>query len=228
MGYVGGPFVIQSGADATTFAQLVQGTIIARDDNNNLIDFTPFRSTSTTCNNIGSEFHVNLHRAQYGFTAEDNKDFSNSPPRVALLDQNNAHFTNNVTSGILQKYLTNAGLGFSGAIGCPTGGFNAGNHGVCPNGGTPGQIFDLFDFADLTNNKMALTGSNGLPLYAAVWAPHWDSTANSSTPPNANERAAAMLNIATFLSQQTEARVRSAHRSEASRAIAARRARRNG
>ena len=54
--------------------------------------------------------------------------------------------TANVSGGILPAYLVNAGLNFPGAQGCPPGGANAGRRGICPSGGTPGQIFDIFDF----------------------------------------------------------------------------------
>jgi hypothetical protein len=197
VGYLGGPFVIQSGSDATTFGKLLQGAITALDDNNNAIDFTPFRTTGT-CSALGAEFHVNLHRAQYGFWAEDNEDFTAAPPRLALLDQNQAGYTNTVYSGIMQSYLSNAGLGFSTAIGCPIGGYNVANKTLCPNGTTPGQIFDLFDFADLSNNLVNAVGSNGKPLYGALWTPHWDTSATSTKAPNAHETAAA-TNVRTFL-----------------------------
>jgi hypothetical protein len=197
VGYLGGPFVIQAGSDATTFGKLLEGSLTAYDDNNNAIDFSPFRGTST-CTTLGSEFHVNLHRAQYGFWAEDNEDFTEPPPRLALLDQNQAGYTSAVYSGIMQSYLANAGLGFSTAVGCPKGGYNVANKLLCPNGNTPGQIFDLFDFADLSNNLINAVGSNGKPLYGALWTPHWDTTATSTKAPNAHE-VAATTNVATFL-----------------------------
>jgi len=182
--FLGGPFVIQSGTEATLFAELLDGTIIAQDSFGNNIDFSPFRSTAS-CGGLGSSNHVNIYRAQYPFTAETNVAFNARPPRLALLDTD-SRVTGGVSGGILPAYLTNAGLNFSGAQGCPPGGTNARNRGVCPNGGTPGQIFDIFDFRDLVNNLETLNDSKGVPLYAAVWAPHWDSTAGRTSGANSS------------------------------------------
>jgi hypothetical protein len=211
-GFLGGPFVIQAGADATTFSKLLDGTIIAQDDQGNNIDFTPFETGSGSAGThhhlhappggnctIGSTFKVNVFRAQYAFTAEDNRDFSSSPPHIALLDQDSLHETNNVVQGILEEYLDDAGLGFTQAQGCPVGSVNSTNAGICPNGaGVTGQVFDVFDFDDVGTGKLNGSGSNGKPLYGAFWAPHWDSTATSTHGGNAHEQAL-VTHLATFL-----------------------------
>nr|HEX4313489.1 hypothetical protein [Kofleriaceae bacterium] len=200
LGFLGGPFAIQAGAPATVFRRLLSGALVAHDSEGNAIDFTPFRPTGTC--SFGSTHHVNVLSAQVGFTAEDNLDFSSAPPRVALLDTNNAGYTNTVYSGILQKYLVNAGLSFTGAQGCPVGGNNISSKTACPLGSTSGQIFDLFDFADFTNNLVNAKDASGNPRYSAVWAPHWDSTSTSTKLPTANE-VQAVNNVSSFLEKQT-------------------------
>jgi hypothetical protein len=211
-GFLGGPFVIQAGADATTFSKLLDGTIIALDSLGNTIDFTPFENGSGSGGThhhthippggncaIGSTFHVNVYRAQYAFTAEDNKDFASAPPHIALLDQDTHHETNNVVNGILEEYLDDAGLGFTQAQGCPTGSILGSNASLCPLGaGVSGQVFDIFDFDDVGTGKLNGSGSNGKPLYGAFWAPHWDSDATGTSGGNSFEQA--MVNhLATFL-----------------------------
>ncbi|MBX3155457.1 MAG: hypothetical protein KF773_05630 [Deltaproteobacteria bacterium] len=190
--YNGGPFIIDA-AHAATFTNLLQGAIIAQDDFGNNIDFLPFRSNRNTCafpNPPALQHYVRIHRAQAAFIANDNLSFSATPPRLALLATNNAGMTARVDDGILQKYLVNAGLAFTGANGCPPGGKNASKKSICPNGGQPGQIYDTFDFADIKSNLHALTDGTGKPLYSSVWAPHWETTAGSNTNPNSNEVAA--------------------------------------
>ncbi len=195
VGYLGGPFIISS-TDAPTFTKLVQGTLIAKDSQNNTIDFTAFRSNKGTCT-YGTTHYVNIHRAMVPFQAPLGKDFTAAPPRLALLATDKNTGTGTIYDGILETYLQAAGLDFTGAQGCPPGGANASKPAVCPNGGTPGQIFDIFDFADLKNNLEAMK-SSGKNLYQMVWLPHWESTATSSTGPNSSE-INALGNLATFL-----------------------------
>ena len=85
--------------------------------------------------------------------------------------------TNNtgaIFDGILEDYLENAGLDYTGAQGCPPGGANIGTS-KCPGGGARGQIFDVFDILDLKNNLQAATDACGNRLYRMVWMPHWES-----------------------------------------------------
>ena len=84
---------------------------------------------------------------------------------------------------------------FSGAGGCPPGGLNVGNPAKCPLGGVRGQIYDTFDFSDIT---AGLLDAN----YKMVWTPHWETYGDSVTAPNAGEQLA-ISKIATFLNGQT-------------------------
>jgi len=190
VGYMGGPFII-SATDAVTFTKLLEGTLIAKDINLNNIDFTTFRSNSGSCT-FGTTHYVRIHRVQKAFTVELNRQFTQTPPRISLLATGTS-----VTNNILQKYLTNAGLNFTGAQGCPPGGTNIGSSTLCPNGGTPGQIFDTFDVQDYADNLHFLDDSNGRPLYRTLWTPHWDV----GTTPSATETSA-LGNISNFLETQ--------------------------
>jgi hypothetical protein len=206
--YWGGSFIIDD-ADALTLRKLMKvgaGTINAKDVEGNTIDFSPFRQT--TCSfgtTVGGG--VNIHRAMVEFTAPTPRVLTATPPRIALLAQNSgtstATKTGKISDGILQEYLERAGLTYLGAQGCPPGGFHANDPLVCPTGGTPGQIYDQFDFVDLTNNKLAAT-SNGKPIYRMFWAPHWDtqnSVAGKDVDQTTNEKLA-MSNIAAFANGQ--------------------------
>ncbi|MCX5744589.1 MAG: hypothetical protein NT062_19025 [Proteobacteria bacterium] len=104
--------------------------------------------------------------------------------------------TKAISDGILQVYLRDAGLEFTGAGGCPPGGVNAGNIAKCPIGGLRGQIYDTFDFADITAGKLTVAD------YKMVWTPHWETTSTSSTNLTASEQTM-INNIATFLESQT-------------------------
>ncbi len=108
---------------------------------------------------------------------------------------NVAGATKKVSDGILQKYLKIAGLSFSGAGGCPPGGINVGNLAKCPLGGVRGQIYDTFDFSDITSG---LLDAN----YKMIWTPHWETTSDAISLPNAGEQTA-INKIATFLDGQT-------------------------
>ena len=179
--YLGGPFVILA-SDAPTFRKLLDNTIHAQDANGNVIDFSPFRTRNATqtaaptsgCS-LGTDHYVNIHRSTTAFVANIGKAFQSLPPRLALLaTDKNAH-TSTVSNNILQAYLTNSGLSYPGANGCPPASVQAGNAAVCPNGAVSGQIYDSFDFDDIGANQLeALSGSN--PLYTMFWTPHWEVT----------------------------------------------------
>ncbi len=103
--------------------------------------------------------------------------------------------TQKVDDGILQKYLRLAGLDFPGAGGCPPGGANIASTALCPLGGTHGQIYDTFDLSDFNTGKLDSS-------YKMVWTPHWETTANGTTPPTAVEQSAISA-ITSFLDGQT-------------------------
>lgn len=200
--YLGGPFVIAE-KDATTFLKLLEGSLVASDANGNAISFAPFRQSISTCSfgtTIGG--YVRIHRAAAAFVAPSPKSFIVLPPRLALLATNGSGMTGTVSAGILEQYLQNAGLSYTGAQGCPPGGANVANATYCPNGGVRGQIFDFFDFSDLKNNLLAAVDSSGNPYYKMLWAPHWELSSSSSRDPNANE-VTGITNVASFLNGQT-------------------------
>ena len=179
--YLGGPFVILA-SDAPTFRKLLDNTITALDVYGNTIDFSPFRTrlatqgtAPTSSCTLGTDHYVNIHRTTTAFVANIGKAFQAVPPRLALLATNKLAHTGNIYNNILQAYLTNAGLNYSGANGCPPASVYAGNTTVCPNGAVSGQIYDSFDFDDLVNNQLAAT-SGGSPLYTMLWTPHWEVT----------------------------------------------------
>ncbi len=285
VGYLGGAFIIDGGVDATNFLALLDGTYAATDADvpPNPIDFGPYRATGTCI--FGVSHHVNVHRAQFPFSAPVRKSFTAQPPRLAVLETDStgstgpikvitpvtvplqttvggateAGFTatyttqyahgfvpgNRVTisgvkkpeyngvftiqttptlttftvtlpvsglpasrkgkvdrgDSILEDYLANGGIDFDGAQGCPTGGQNIADPVLCPNGGSAGQIFDIFDFADLANNKLQILDS-GVKRYTMLWTPHWETTAGPGSPPSATELVA-LSNISAFLDGQT-------------------------
>ncbi|MEP6865721.1 MAG: hypothetical protein ABJE66_34195, partial [Deltaproteobacteria bacterium] len=180
--YLGGPFVILA-SDAPTFRKLLDNTITARDANNNIIDFAPFRTRNATqpapptssCAIGPTDHYVNIHRSTTAFVANIGKAFQAVPPRLALLATNKSAHTGNIYNNILQGYLENAGLSYSGANGCPPASVEAANAAICPSGATSGQIYDSFDFDDLVNNQLAAT-SGGSALYTMLWTPHWEVT----------------------------------------------------
>jgi hypothetical protein len=179
--YLGGPFVILA-SDAPTFRKLLDNTIQAQDAAGNIIDFSPFRTLNATqtaaptsgCS-IGTDHYVNIHRTTTAFVANIGKAFQAVPPRLALLATDKNGHTSTVSNNILQAYLTNAGLNYTGANGCPPASVQAGNVAVCPNGAVSGQIYDSFDFDDVANNQLAATVA-GNPLYTMFWTPHWEVT----------------------------------------------------
>jgi len=202
--YSGGPFII-SDADAPNFLKLISGQVfgadgLARDSasGGNVIDFSPFKLGSCTFGtSIGG--NVAVHRAYVPFTAPTPKVFTSTPPRLALLASDKNSRTGTIFNNILEKYLRNGGLNFSGAQGCPSGGVYASNATQCPgpNFGSPGQIYDLFDFQDLVDNKIAANVA-GVPVYKMFWAPHWDLAGASS---NGYENTA-VANLTSFLDGQ--------------------------
>ena len=200
--YLGGPFIIAD-KDAPTFLKLLEGTLVANDANGNAISFAPFRQSISTCTfgtTIGG--YVRIHRAAAAFVAPSPKSFIVLPPRLALLATNGSGMTGTVSAGILEQYLQNAGLSYTGAQGCPPGGANVASATYCPSGGVRGQIFDFFDFSDLKNNLHAATDSSGNPYYKMLWAPHWELSSSSTKDPKADE-VTGITNIASFLDGQT-------------------------
>jgi hypothetical protein len=215
--YYGGSFVIDD-ADAITLRKLIQGTLVAKDVVGNAIAFTNFKTNSPSgpsCSygtTIGGT--VTIHSAQTAFTAPTPKVFTAPPPRLALLARNaNASpsaggsssspgsnsKTGRVDDGILQKYLERAGLSFTGANGCPTGGYHAANSTLCPTGGNPGQIYDTFDMIDLVNGRLKASD------YKMFWAPHWEfkSTQADTNAAATTDEANAIKVISQFLDGQT-------------------------
>lgn len=208
--YSGGPFII-SDADAPVFLRLISGGLTANDKadgTGNNIGFTNFNVGSCTFGGalqVGGD--VQIHRAYVGFTAPTPRIFTSTPPRLALLARNGdqspltggffaspggASVTQRVDDGILQDYLKNAGLNFNGAQGCPLGGYLATNYpGSCPSPNKEGQIYDLFDFADLQAGRLVE------PTYKMLWAPHWDTKSTLSP-----QETTAINNVATFLNGQ--------------------------
>jgi type IV pilus assembly protein PilY1 len=190
--YMGGPFII-SASDAPTVQALLSGSIIAYDSFGNAISFSQFTTNAGKCtgstgfDTSSPNHYVNIHRAQTSFSAQDNISMSGTPPRVALLATDKG--SGGVDDGILEPYLTSAGLNFSKAAGCPTGGINLGSSGsnyvssTCPNGRTPGQIYDLFDVSDFNKGLQYNVGSNNLPLYQVIWTPHWTSGGSNDNSP---------------------------------------------
>ncbi len=181
--YLGGPFIVLA-SDAPTLRNLLDNTITAQDVDGNTIDFSEFRTRNasqsappTSSCSLGTDHYVNIHRATTAFLANIGKGFQDTPPRLALLATDKNNHTGNVSNNILQAYLTNAGLTYSGAYGCPPGSVQAGNSTVCPNGAVSGQIYDQFDFDDLASGQLAAT-SGGNPLYTMLWTPHWQVTNN--------------------------------------------------
>ncbi|HET9992732.1 MAG TPA: hypothetical protein VFQ65_29560, partial [Kofleriaceae bacterium] len=179
--YLGGPFVILA-SDAPTLRKLLDNTITALDSNNNIIDFAQFRTrlatqgtAPTSSCTLGTDHYVNIHRSTTAFVANIGKAFQAVPPRLALLATNMLAHTSTVSNNILQAYLTNAGLNYNGANGCPPASVEAANAAVCPNGAVSGQIYDSFDFDDLVNGQLTVT-SGGNPLYNMLWTPHWEVT----------------------------------------------------
>jgi len=179
--YLGGPFVILP-SDAVNFRKLLDNTITAQDVNGNTIDFSAYRThlgtqalAPTSACTIGTDHYVNIHRSTTAFIANIGKAFQAVPPRLALLATDKNVHTSTVSNSILQGYLTNAGLNYTGANGCPPASVQAANAAVCPSGAVSGQIYDSFDFDDIVNNQLAAT-SAGNPLYTMFWTPHWEIT----------------------------------------------------
>jgi type IV pilus assembly protein PilY1 len=132
-----------------------------------------------------NEHFVNVHRAATSFTAFDTQKWNTRPPRIALLQTVGGLFnpeadgtpTTGIKGAQLKYYLKSAGLDFTGASGCPAGGFNSSTTVTnsetastnkatfCANGGTPGQIYDYIDAIDVANGVLG--------NYQVFWAPHF-------------------------------------------------------
>ncbi|MFN0248199.1 MAG: hypothetical protein ACKV2T_15010 [Kofleriaceae bacterium] len=203
--YAGGSFIIDA-SDAATFIGLVRGSIPAR-DNGVLINYAPWRLSDGSGNPTACVFNtawgsstqggwVNIHRSLVGFTAPVPKLFNANPPRLALLALDtgaDSIGTGTISNNILQGYLSRAGLTFSGSNGCPAGSPHSSNLTICPSGGTSGEIFDTFDFADIHTDRLDST------KYKMFWAPHWELSTNTG---NADEKVV-VGKIAAFLEGTT-------------------------
>lgn len=201
--YSGGAFIIDK-SDADTFIGLLRGSIPAK-DNGVTLDYSPWRQSDASGNPSTCVFDsdwtastvggwVNIHRSLVDFTAPVPKLFNANPPRLALLalDYNSA--TGTLSNGILQGYLSRAGLTFTGANGCPTNSPHKTVAATCPNSDTSGEIYDTFDFDDVLNDRLTTT------KYKMFWAPHWefDSSGGGST-----DEKAVITKISTFLNSST-------------------------
>ncbi|HEY0253364.1 MAG TPA: hypothetical protein VGC41_17640, partial [Kofleriaceae bacterium] len=205
LNYLGGPFVILP-SDAPAVRGLLDGTIIAKDVSNNTIDFSPYSTRNATqtaaptsgCS-LGTDHYVNIHISTTAFVANIGKAFQATPPRLALLATNKLAHTSTISDGILQAYLQNAGLTYTGANGCPPSSVNAGDASKCPTGANSGQIYDTFDFDDIMNGQLTAT-SGGNPLYTMLWTPHWEVTRAkrySCAPSNAATTCTCTTNCTT-------------------------------
>jgi hypothetical protein len=195
--YWGGSFVIND-ADAVLFRKLLQGTLIAKDIDGASVDFSSFKNGACSfgTSNGGK---VNFHVANVAFTAPTPKIFTRPPPRLALLATDKGSKSGEINDGILQSYLRNGGLGFSGAQGCPINGYLATKHpSQCPSPNKLGQIYDVFDLQDLVNDKLTAVTNDGSPIYKVLWAPHWDA---DSVNLNSTE-AEAIRNVVEYLDGQ--------------------------
>lgn len=210
--YGGGSFVIDS-TDATTFRKLLKGSLTANDKadgTGNAISFTNFRYTGTCSFGSTTGGFVNVHSAQRSFQAPTPKVFTAPPPRLALLARNanqnppeggtgtssgTNSYTGRVDDLILQNYLNDAGLNFTGAKGCPSDGYWKNNTSICPvgsgYGGVSGQIYDVVDFRDLYSGVLSSVPGR----YQMLWAPHWEDKASTQN----SFESAALSNIASFL-----------------------------
>ncbi len=208
---------------------------LTSDNGYNLATFTTVDNSGVFGGNGGvgfnlssaNEHYVNIHRAQLPFTATDTARMTGRPPAIGLLQtvggQFNPENTSTLASGIkgaqLTYYLKSAGLDFSGASGCPSGGFNVNNSVTesdpaltsgktntqifCPNGGVSGQVFDYLDAIDIANGLL----SN----YSVVWIPHFQTLSGASLPSPCrtgvytstnNCESQAMTQVGSFLTSQ--------------------------
>ena len=199
VGYFGGPFIIAA-SDAPTFAKLLQGTLVAKDVYGNAIDFSAFRANKGACT-FGSPHWVNIHRAQVAFTAPAGKDFTSTPPRLALLATDKSNNTGAIFDGILEDYSgTPASTTAARRAAHPAARTSARRS--VPAAGARGQNRRHLRRSRPIdkNNLQAATDATGNRLYRMVWMPHWESTATNTIAPNATE-SAALTNLSTFLDQ---------------------------
>jgi type IV pilus assembly protein PilY1 len=187
--YMGAPFVIDA-ADAPYVMQFLRSGD-AYTDPAYLKRFTATTdpvSALTACPNGGTTpsadyHHVNIHQAMVQFTGTVGRRLNMVPPKIALLDTGaGVKWYGYAGAGgirVLDMYLKNANLFFTGSVGCPPGSFA----GCTLNGGQPGQIYDQFHaYADLISTSQNPYGllnaldSNGKPLYRIFWAPHWETS----------------------------------------------------
>lgn len=200
--YSGGAFIIDK-SDADTFLGLLRGSITAT-DNGVAISYAPWRLSDASGNPTACTFNsnwttstvggwVNIHRSLVDFTAPVPKLFNAAPPRLALLALDKNSKTGTLSNGILQGYLSRAGLVFSGAYGCPTNSPWKTNTTTCPSGDTSGEIFDTFDFQDVLDGKLDAT------KYKMFWAPHWELSVDRGS----TDEQTMISNISSFLESTT-------------------------
>ena len=158
------------------------------------VEFTSAMPAPNT-NNFANEHYVAIHRAKAPFTAYYGKDMSNTPGKIALLVTAGGQVgygsaANGIKSDMLPAYLASAGLStFTGAHGCPTGGYNAlhASSNCTANNGTinSGVIYDAFDVFDLQDSAPDGTSAGALSnqdqttgsrVYQNLWIPHWEGT----------------------------------------------------
>ncbi len=186
--YMGGPFVID-GADAPYVLQFLRNgdTYTTAAYLQRFTATTDPVSALTTCPNSGTTpspdyHHVNMHQAMIQFTAPVGQRLNSIPPVIALLDSGAGVKWYGYGQGghrVLDMYLKNANLFFTGSVGCPPGSFA----GCTLNSGQPGLIYDQFNaYADLISTSANPNGLlnakdvNGNPLYRIFWAPHWETS----------------------------------------------------
>jgi hypothetical protein len=164
--YRGGPFVVD-GVDAARVKGLLQSDP----------DFAQFRSAGT----------VDLHDVKSAFQAPVSKTLAGLPPTLALLNIKGGDGV--YALGVLQSYLTAAGLNFAGAGGNPQ--------------GPHGAIYDSLAFEDF----MTLPDA-GNPLvangYRLLWVPHWTGPNSKlldggNVPGNSPDLQTLLVNVGNFV-----------------------------
>lgn len=213
-----------SAHNALSFTQFTAKTtcktaVVGSSGTNARVEFTQAMPNPNT-NTYANEHYVAIHRAKAPFTAYYGKDMSNTPGKIALLvtaggQAGYGGAANGIKSDMLPAYLASAGLGtFTGAHGCPAGGYNA-LHATanCPNGGGSGVIYDAFDVFDLQDSAPDGTSAGplsnqdsttGARVYQNLWIPHWEGTTFSVSGRNCNNTCinTARATIKGFVSNQ--------------------------
>lgn len=198
--YLGGPFLF-SAQDAANVLGFLQNS-----SDPAITQFT----TPCTCGAFSAPptftcHYVQMHQATISFNAYVGKRLNVVPQKLAVVDSGAG------VVSVLQNYLSNAGLNFPGAAGCPAGTTS----GCTTNAGSPGVIYDRFDaITDLVSSATDTYGlinrktAAGRLLYSVLWLPHWNSlttttaanyVSNGDGAPN--QVANAVNNISRFTDQ---------------------------